>query len=154
MGYESTKTLLGRLFRLSDPQVFIVALVALIVEAGLRFGTVPRLARTLGIQMNQDQDFELRPNAAKPDDLPTLWMIRKRHLAVTRVFRHWPFGDTCLRRALVLGQRLRHLDPVLMIGVKHNDSGSLQAHAWIAVAGIALDPLAAQYEAFRDFHRE
>ena len=67
-----------------------------------------------------------------------------------RVFRHLPFNDTCLRRALVLGQRIRRVDPTLVIGVRHDECGALAAHAWLVVGGVALDPLSTEFEALRD----
>lgn len=149
---ENGRVVLRRAFRLLDPQVTIVALVALVVEAGLRLSTLPRLTRLLGIRLAQDCEFEQQQDLALPSGLPVIW-IRRRVLAVNRVFRHWPFDSTCLRRALVLGQRIRRLDPTLVIGVRHDDSGALAAHAWLVVAGVALDPLAAQYEVLRDFRR-
>jgi hypothetical protein len=42
------------------------------------------------------------------------------------------------------------VDPTLVIGVRHDESGALAAHAWLVVAGVTLDPLAAQFEALRD----
>jgi hypothetical protein len=146
------RVVLRRAFRLLDPQVALVALIACVVEGGLRFSTLPRLARLLGIQLSQDNQSEQQQDSALPPGLQVTW-IRRRAVAVTRVFRHWPFDDTCLRRALVLGQRIRRLGPTLVIGVRHNDSGVLEAHAWIVVAGVALDPLANQYEALRDLRR-
>jgi hypothetical protein len=144
--WANGRVVLRRAFRLFDPRV---ALVALVVEAGLRLSTLPRLTRLLGIRLAQDCESEQQQDSAFPPDLPVTW-IRRRALAVNRVLRHWPFDDTCLRRALVLGQRIRRLDPALLIGVRHDDSGALTAHAWLIVAGVALDPLAAKYAPLRD----
>jgi hypothetical protein len=143
---------LRRAFRLLDPRVTLVALVALVVEVGLRLSTLPRLTRLLGIRLAEDCDSTQQLDLAFPPCLPMAW-IRRRALAVNRVLRHWPFGDTCLRRALVLGQRIRRLDPTLLIGVRHDDSGALAAHAWLVVAGVTLDPFATQYEELRDLRR-
>lgn len=143
------RVVLRRAFRLFDPQTLLVALVALVVEVGLKLSTLPHLTRFLGIQLTQDCEHEQQNGSAPPSALPVSW-IRRRALAVNRVFRHLPFNDTCLRRALVLGQRIRRLDPTLVIGVRYDESGALAAHAWLVVAGVALDPLAAQYEALHD----
>jgi hypothetical protein len=62
----------------------------------------------------------------------------------------WPFGDTCLRRCLVLGQRLRHLDPVLRIGVAVGGDGSWSAHSWLEIGGRSLDVEAEKYARFGD----
>lgn len=62
--------------------------------------------------------------------------------ATRRILRHWPFGDTCLRQALIGGQRLRRLGPRLHVGVAMVD-GELRAHAWLEVRGSIIDPLRA-----------
>jgi len=139
-------------FRLLDPQVVLVVLVVLVVEAGLRFSTLPRLTRLLGIRLAHDGESEQQEDSAFPSDLPAPW-IRRRAVTVNRVFRHGPLDGTCLRRALVLGQRIRWLNPTLVIGVRRDSSGDIAAHAWLVVAGIALDPLATQYEALHDLRR-
>lgn len=143
---------LRRVVRLLDPQILLVAVVAVVVESGLRLSTLPRLTWLLGIQLAQDGESEQQQDSTPPSSLPVIW-IRRRVLAVNRVFHHLPFDDTCLRRALVLGQRIRRLHPTLVIGVRHDESGALAAHAWLVVAGVALDPLATQYDALRDLHR-
>lgn len=143
---------LRRARTLVHPQVVLAVLVALVVEAGLRLCTLPRLTRLLGIRLAQGSEQQ-QQDMALPPSLPVTW-IRRRAVTVNGVLRHWPFGDTCLRRALVLGQRIRRLQPTLVIGVRHDDSGALAAHAWLVVAGVALDPLATQYEALRDVGRD
>lgn len=146
------RVVLRRALRLLDPQVVLVVLVVLVVEAGLRLSTLPRLTRLLGIRLAQDCESGKQQDVELPPGLPVTW-IRRRALAVNRVFRYWPFDDTCLRRALVLGHRIRRLDPTLLIGVRHDDSGALAAHAWLVVASVSLDPLATQFEALRDLRR-
>lgn len=143
------RVVLRRAFRLLDPQILLVALVALVVEAGLRLSTLPRLTQLLGIRLAPDCESKQQRGSALPSGLPVIW-LRRRAVAVERVFRHLPINDTCLRRALVLGQRIRRMDPTLVIGVRHDECGALAAHAWLVVAGVALDPLAAQFEALRD----
>ena len=138
--------------RLFDPQVMLVAIIAVIVEVGLRLSTLPRLTRFLGIRLAPDGEPE-QQDATDPADLPAAW-IRRRVVAMNRVFGHWPFDGTCLRRALVLGHRIRRLHPTLVIGVRHDDAGLLTAHAWLVVSGIALDPLASRYEALRGLSGE
>lgn len=141
------RRLLRRASRLLDPQLTLAVLDALIVEVGLMISTVPRLVRLLDIRLDHDGRAEERPQSA-PDDVSARW-ISRRFGAVDRVFRRWPFGDTCLRRALVLGHRLRRLDPVLVIGVRHDEAGRLTAHAWIVAAGVPLDPQSDQYTPLR-----
>lgn len=109
------------------------------VEIGLRTVGLPRLARLMGTRLALDGDAATRQ--VQRGDLPE-WAWR-RLAASRRVVRHWPFGDTCLRVALVCGRRLRTLEPVLRVGVRKED-GELKAHAWLDVRGTSLDPWAAQ----------
>lgn len=62
------------------------------------------------------------------------------------VVARWPFGDTCLRRCLLLGHLLRRTRPVLRIGVQRN-AGRFAAHAWLEIGGITLDASAIEYAA-------
>jgi hypothetical protein len=106
---------------------------ALIVEAGLRTMPLPRLARLLGAPLDVS---ELTAPAGRPELGPG---ELRRERAALRVLRHWPWGDTCLRRALVVGGRLRRLHPVLRVGVAKMD-GRVCAHAWLEIDGASLDP--------------
>lgn len=118
--------------------------VAVAVEIGLRVTTLPRLARILGIRLAHDEP-ESTPGwvSAEQAAPPTVPAWAKRRLKATRrVLRRWPFGDTCLRQALVSGQRLRRLDPTLHVGVAKLD-GEVRAHAWIVVGRVVVDPLRA-----------
>lgn len=56
--------------------------------------------------------------------------------------RHWPLGDTCLRQALVSGQRIRGLNPNLHVGVAKVGS-EVRAHAWLTVGDTVIDPMRA-----------
>lgn len=64
---------------------------------------------------------------------------RPRVQAALLVAERWPAGDTCLRRCLLVGHRLRRLDPVLRIGVRRDETGVFQAHSWLEIAGRSLD---------------
>lgn len=116
------------------PQLPVAFLVAVAVEVGLRVMTLPRLASRLGIQV---ADSGQAPGAGVVV-LPR-W-TRRRVRAAERVLARWPFGNTCLRQCLVTGQRLRRLDPVLRIGVRVENDGSLLAHSWLEVDGVSIDP--------------
>lgn len=111
-------------------------LLATAVEIGLRTMRLPRLARTMGVPLLVDQSPH-NPGAATPTSFPG-W-ARRRLAASRRALRHWPFGDTCLRKALVGGAMIRSLHPALRIGVAKHD-GEFKAHAWIEIAGVSLDP--------------
>jgi hypothetical protein len=114
----------------------MAALVVAFVEIGLRTGPLPRLAERLGLALDLTSGT-LPPRGQKPV-LPA--RSRADVDAATWVVAHWPAGDTCLRRCLVLGQRLRHLAPVLRIGVRRLESGELGAHSWLEIGGLSLDP--------------
>lgn len=135
----------GRLRRLIAelPATPAVLAVAVVVEIGLRHTTLPRLGRWLGVSLGSGADTTLGAATTRHAGAPTLSARARRQVNATRrVLRHWPFGDTCLRQALISGQRLRRLHPRLHIGVAKID-GALRAHAWLEIDGGILDPLAA-----------
>jgi Transglutaminase-like superfamily len=126
------------------PAVLAALGVAIVVEIGLRVTTLPRLARALGAPLDtEDPERDTAPLiTGQPSTLP-LPAEAKRQVRATRLaLRHWPFGDTCLRRALVSGQRLRRFNPTLHVGVAKVGS-EVRAHAWIALGGVVIDPLRA-----------
>jgi hypothetical protein len=73
---------------------------------------------------------------------------KRRMRNVDRCMSRWPGGDTCLRRALVSGQRLHALDPVLRLGVRMLD-GQVLAHAWLEIDGRSMDPHIAEFAPLR-----
>jgi transglutaminase superfamily protein len=124
-------------------EVAQVLLVTLLVELGLRVTTLPRLTKWCGIRL----DVATGPLL----DAPAVHLARPiRHQVriVYGVLRRWPFGDTCLRRCLILGQRVRDLDPVLRIGVGTGEDGSFTAHSWLEIQGQSLD---VESRSFRQF---
>lgn len=126
------------------PDTLLALAVATAIELGLRLVRLPRLARWLGVPLALD-DAPL-PDAAtwRPVSLPP-WAERRLTNA-ERVLRHWPFGATCLRTALLCGHRVRALQPRLRVGVATVD-GAVRAHAWLEVNGQCLDPVgASQYQ--------
>ncbi|WP_448071244.1 lasso peptide biosynthesis B2 protein [Georgenia yuyongxinii] len=119
------------------PDICAATAVAAAVEVGLRAVTLPRLARVLGTPMNLSS-----AGTSSAERASLTRRDRRRAWAADRVLRHWPFGDTCLRRALVLGWLLRHRSPVLRVGVAKVD-GEVRAHAWLVIDGRSLDPTGA-----------
>jgi len=117
------------------PAVLASLMVASVVEIGLRTLRLPRLARSLGVPLSLGESGPMPPGGYLK--LSPRSLLRMR--ASARVMRHWPFGDTCLRNALVTGQRLRRLDPILRVGVA-KDHGVVRAHAWLEISGVSLDP--------------
>ena len=118
------------------PSLCAALALAVVVEVGLRTTTLPRLARALGTPLAVD-GFEAYVGPAGAVLLPD-WAVLRMH-SVRRVLRHWPFGDTCLRQALVCGWLLRSLGPALQLGVAKVD-GEVRAHAWLVVSGTVVDP--------------
>ena len=105
-----------------------------VIEVGLRRSTVPDLCRWLRIRI--DVDSATAPGT-DPAVLPRWTATPVR--ACLAVAARWPAGDTCLRRCLLLGHRLRALDPVLRIGVRRDEGGAFGAHAWLELDGRTLD---------------
>ncbi len=129
------------------PSTLGALLLAVPVEVGLRLTTLPRLARIMATPLTQPDDQQL-PTPGEPAPLPP-WA--KRCVRSTqRVLRRWPFGDTCLRQALISGFLLRRLKPTLQVGVAKID-GEIRAHAWLVVNGTVIDPrfAASSYQALR-----
>lgn len=124
------------------PATFAALVVACVAEVGLRVTTLPRLARFLGTPLAVAGDPEPPSTRSGPGAARLPLNARQQVRATRRVLRHWPFGDTCLRQALISGNRLRHLEPTLHVGVAKID-GEVRAHAWLMIGGGILDPLAA-----------
>lgn len=120
------------------PALLAALAAACAVEVGLRVLPLPRVARAVGAPLRLDGGSDAAQDArprlgARGDD-----QVR----AVGRVMRRWPFGDTCLRHALVAGQRLRRFRPELVVGVT-KVNGVVRAHAWLELESGVLDPLGA-----------
>jgi transglutaminase superfamily protein len=108
------------------------------IEIGLRRHTLPEVCRKLGIEC------DLR--SAAPPAIEQVVLPRRTRTAVLAcayAVARWPLGGTCLRRCLVMGRRLRMLDPVLRIGVRREDE--LVVHSWLEIGGRTLDATSAQY---------
>lgn len=111
--------------------------MTLLVEVGLRTMSLPRLAALVGAPISwEDQEGSAAQRTSLSRD------SRRRVRAARRVLKRWPFGDTCLREALVIGHRLRRLEPELHVGVAKLD-GEVRAHAWLVIGGNILDPFQA-----------
>lgn len=123
--------------------VVAVALTAALVEVGLRAITLPTLARWSGTPLLLD-DAPSTP--AEPVHLPPEAVASVR--TVRAVMSRWPYGDTCLRVALVAGNRLRRWHPRLALGVQRVDA-AIVAHAWLEIGGQTLDPSSASFAPLR-----
>lgn len=111
-----------------------------LTELWLR-GGLPGVCRRLGITL----DLE---SADPPSTTPAVLPRRMRTpIHACRLAVHfWPAGDTCLRRCLLVGHRLRALHPVLRIGVRRMPNGDFSAHSWLEIDGHTLDAGAADYQ--------
>ena len=129
-------------------QGFAAVWAATRVEWGLRRRSLPETAASLGLAFDPMVTHDAKPAAERePLDLPD-WAWRRAHIGWLTV-KHWPFGDTCLRRALVMGNRLKPFDPQLVVGVRVSDGSTpVDAHAWVRIGDTDLDPLARDYLVF------
>ena len=120
------------------PALIAALVMTCAVEVALRTLPLPRTARLFGAPLRTTD-----PATPLPERPARLGAHGRRQArAVQRVLRHWPFGDTCLRHALVAGHRLRRFDPELVVGVAKID-GEIRAHAWLEFASGRYDPLRA-----------
>ena len=113
-----------------------------LIEVSLRTSDLPTTCRRLRV------GCDLRsasPPAARLAVLPR--RARPAVVASRLVVSRWPAGDTCLRRCLLLGHRLRRLAPVLRLGVRRDANGAFSAHSWLEVGGSTLDPTASEFVA-------
>jgi transglutaminase superfamily protein len=123
------------------------AVVIVVVELLVRWVTLPRLSRLLGVRLN------LAPAPAGAErlrvkDLPPRAARQVR--CTRRVADAWPFSQgPCLRRSLVAGHLLRALDPALRLGVA-GSGDQFYAHAWLEIHDRPLEAVAG----FSRFQRE
>jgi len=111
-----------------------------VIEVMLRTIDLPTTCRRLGVRCDLTSTT---PPATELAVLPR--RSRRVVLASLAVASRWPAGDTCLRRCLLVGHRLRALDPVLRIGVRRTPDGTFSAHSWLEFDGATLDPTAARF---------
>ncbi|HET8643287.1 MAG TPA: lasso peptide biosynthesis B2 protein [Pseudonocardiaceae bacterium] len=119
-----------------------------LVEVGLRTSDLTATCRRLRVRC--DLASPALP-ATEPTPPAELAVLPAGTVATVRACRavlaRWPGGNTCLRQCLLIGHRLRGLDPVLRIGVRRDRDGSFSAHSWLEIRGRALDPTASEYAA-------
>jgi hypothetical protein len=104
------------------------------IEVALLVARLPTICRALCLSLDLESG---RPPVG-------VWVVPRRYerraRAALRATSFWPFGDTCLRRCLLLGLVLRREKPVLRIGVKRDERGNFSAHSWLQVGDRTLDP--------------
>jgi hypothetical protein len=107
------------------------AVVALGVETLLHSCPLPLICQLLRI------DLRVGPTrAASPAPEASARIDRVRD-EVDWVYSRLGLPDTCLRRSLTAGFRLRQHRPRLVIGVRK--SAGLEAHAWLVTSGTVID---------------
>ncbi len=108
-----------------------ILVLASAAEVAVKLVRLPRLTSLLGIDLAGKGERNGEPGATprmSPD------VVERKARMVDRVYRHWPRKRSCLRRALVLGYRVRKARPTLLIGVAR-EGPDVRAHAWIEIAG-------------------
>ncbi len=118
------------------PATAAALVVACGVEIAVRLLPLPRASHLFGAPLRESA----APGAPQVHGAQLGPRGRSQARAVRRVMRRWPFGDTCLRHALVAGHRLRRFGPELVVGVSKVD-GAVKAHAWLEFDTGIYDPL-------------
>lgn len=129
-------------------ELFLVAGLALAAEVAVKLFALPRLTRWLGIALVDGHSSTTTGSSSGRIAALSRRAIETRARAVDRVYRVWPRKNSCLRRALVLGFRIRAANPVLQVGVAQ-DNGSIRAHAWIEVEGAVIGESSGDYAPLR-----
>jgi hypothetical protein len=124
-------------------------MLAPIIELGLRIVGLKRTAQFLRVRLL----FEAPGGGAttRRADFPLDTVERRRLRIAWLVLTIGPFDDSCLRRALVGAWQLRKREPAIRVGIRKTTSG-INAHAWLEIDGVSLDPdapgdFAARWEA-------
>lgn len=141
--------LFGRVAQLPPRELLTmtrVALVVMLVEMLIRWVSLPRLSRLLGVRINLEPSGRHASDQLPLDELPP-WAQRAVR-CTSRVTRTWPFcSGPCLRSALVGAHLLRSLEPAVRIGITGVGHG-LSAHAWIEIDERPLEAVGA-FSAFQ-----
>jgi hypothetical protein len=107
------------------------AVVAIAVETLLRVRPLPQVCHLLGIELGVGEARTCPPPACSRDRIDR---VRRE---VEWVYSRLGLPDTCLRRSLTAGFRLRVCQPRLVIGIRK--AASLDAHAWLVASDSVLD---------------
>jgi hypothetical protein len=117
-----------------------VAAVAVLVETLIRWVPLPKLSRSLGV----DLDLARAGNGREQIAIGDLPPVARRQLRCTsRVVEAWPLSKgPCLRQSLVAGHLLRRHHPALRLGVA-GTGDDIHAHAWLEIDGRPLEAVGA-----------
>ena len=116
------------------------ACIMTVVEALIRWMSLPRLGRLLGVRLDfSPSDPGRRQYAISSLDAPSRRSVR----AARSVSNAWPLSrGPCLRRALVMSRLLRSHDPAIRLGITRG-TGEVRAHAWVEIDGRPLEDVTA-----------
>lgn len=121
------------------------------VRLALLLPAIDLLLRTIGFQRARAWLARWVPASAlmRTVDATSLAYARRMADLARAVGGRSPWRTTCLRQALAvwLLLRRRQLPAEVRIGVIAGQA-PFQAHAWVELDGVALDPLAAAHSAF------
>jgi hypothetical protein len=124
---------------------FHVVLVLALVETLIRWVSLPRLSRLLGVRLDLEP-ARADAQQVRPDGLPPL--ARRQLRCTRRIADMWPFSKgPCLRRSLVAGHLLRDHDPAIRLGLI-GSGDEVSAHAWLEIEGRPLESIDA-YQPFQ-----
>lgn len=130
---------LGGILKSWKPRDYAAVVAALATQSRIEWALhrrpLPEFAASLGVPLSTDTGGAV----TEPFTDRLTGDERSALRAVRRVLRHWPWEDTCLRRALAVGHALRGRGPALRVGVTKTN-GVVKAHAWLEIDGRTLDP--------------
>jgi Transglutaminase-like superfamily len=118
-----------------------------VIQVSLKFEDLPTTCRRMAVSYDLD-------SSAPPASRPALLARRRRRavLGALTVVSLWPVSNTCLRRCLLVGHRIRDLGPVLRIGVRRDENGDFGAHSWLEIDGCTLDPESVRFATVGSLH--
>lgn len=106
------------------------------IERSLAYEPLADTARRFGARLS------FAPPCRPVEDIAPMTRAEQRAIGIAlSTLRRAPVNGTCLRRALVMSDILRARDPLLRVGVAKR-AGEVTAHAWVEIAGVAMDPMA------------
>jgi len=109
-------------------------LISFLIERSLNREQLDATARRFGATLSFDPPVQLA------ERLPITAAEGVRLRVALAVLRRTPVNGTCLRRALVIADVVRDHHPILRVGVA-KPAGRVEAHAWVEICGIAIDPM-------------
>ena len=137
-GYQRTRRWFERAFPMSQPALTVPNATP-----------VESFAHRRSVRLQADRN---KPAAAGHHEMGNTALAQETLRMVQLAAAHGPFRTTCLPRSLVLSTLLRRrgLNPELRFGARM-EAGSFEAHAWVEVGPLALDPSIGRNQTFVPF---